>query len=312
VRAVVTITLNPTIDMATSVGRLTPVRKLRCTAARRAPGGGGINVARVILKLGGNVTAIFPMGGATGQLLRHMVDTSGIRSIAFPTADESRVSFTVVENETGDEYRFVLPGPSLSDSEWRQCMQELSGLPNKPDTLVMSGSLPPGVPDDFYARIARVAKEWDARLVLDTSGPALAAALTEKLFLIKPNLRELRELTGQPLEDEKSWLVACRALIETGNVAVVALTLGGQGALLITDHAALRATAPPIKAVSAVGAGDSFLGAMVWALSIGLELEEAFRYGVAAGSAALIAPGAELCCREDIDRLLPQVTTRSM
>ena len=309
---VVTLTMNPAIDVSTSVDRITPVHKLRCAAAQRDPGGGGINVARVVLKLGGEVTAIYPVGGATGELLRRIVEQDGIHGLLFEVRDETRLSFTVLENETGDEYRFVLPGPALSEPEWQQGIREIERLAEPPGILVMSGSLPPGVPDDFYARVARIAKDRGTRLVLDSSGPALSAALQAGMYLIKPNLRELRELTGQTLEDETSWLAACRALLDAGQAEVVALTLGNQGALLATRDAAVRAPALPIEPVSTVGAGDSFLGAMVWALAGGHDLEDAFRYGVAAGSAALITPGTELCRREDVERMYGQVALRGI
>jgi len=309
---VVTLTMNPAIDVSTSVDRITPVHKLRCAAAQRDPGGGGINVARVVLKLGGEVTAIYPVGGATGELLRRIVEHDGIHGLLFEVRDETRLSFTVLENETGDEYRFVLPGPALSEPEWQQGIREIERLAEPPGILVMSGSLPPGVPDDFYARVARIAKDRGTRLVLDSSGPALSAALQAGMYLIKPNLRELRELTGQTLEDETSWLAACRALLDAGQAEVVALTLGNQGALLATRDAAVRAPALPIEPVSTVGAGDSFLGAMVWALAGGHDLEDAFRYGVAAGSAALITPGTELCRREDVERMYGQVALRGI
>ncbi|MDO8876033.1 MAG: 1-phosphofructokinase family hexose kinase [Pseudolabrys sp.] len=311
-KSVATITMNPAIDVSTSVDRMTPVHKLRCANAQHDPGGGGINVARIVQKLGGDVTAVYPLGGATGQLLRRMVENEGIRGATFEVRDETRLSFTVLESETGDEYRFVLPGPPLSVPEWQQGIEELKRLADRPGILVMSGSLPPGVPDDFYARVARMAKDRGTKVVLDTSGPALSAALQEGMYLIKPNLRELRELTGQALMDEKSWVEACRALVDTGQAEVVALTLGDQGALLVSRDAAVRARALPIEPVSTVGAGDSFLGAMVWALAAGQELADAFRYGVAAGSAALITPGTELCHLDDVERLYGQVIVQSI
>ena len=305
--SIVTLTINPAIDVSTSVDRMTPVHKLRCTTAQYDPGGGGINVARVAHKLGGVVTAIYPVSGATGHLLRRIVEKEGISGATFEVLDETRLSFTVLESETGDEYRFVLPGPPMSEREWQQGIEKLKCLPDPPAMLVISGSLPPGVPDDFYARVARMAKAQGAKLVLDTSGPALSAALEEGIYLIKPNLRELRELTGQALMDEKSWLAACRALVDARRAEIVALTLGDQGALLVSRSGAVRASALPIEPVSTVGAGDSFLGALVWALASGQELTDAFRYGVAAGSAALITPGTELCHREDVERLYGQV-----
>lgn len=309
-QSVSTMTINPAVDISTTVARMTPVHKLRCTAARRDPGGGGINVARVILRLGGDVCAIYPTGGATGELLRRLVETEGIRSVTSALADETRLSFTVLEEATGAEYRFVLPGPHLAAAEWQRCLDAIGALPDRPDILVLSGSLPPGVPDDFHARAAAVAKRAGAKVVLDSSGAALAAALGEGVHLVKPNLRELRELTGEALEDRKAQLAACRALVTTGKAEVVALTLGDQGALLVTRDTALSAPGLPIASASSVGAGDSFLGAMVWALASGRSLNDAFRYGMAAGSAALITPGTELCRREDVERLYDQVVLR--
>jgi 6-phosphofructokinase 2 len=299
--------MNPAVDVSTSVERMTPAHKLRCSTAQQDPGGGGINVARVILRLGGNVMTIYPVGGATGQLLRRLVDAEEIQSVTDELSEETRLSFTVMEKETGEEYRFVFPGPTLSEPEWRQCLDRIGSLPNRPDIFVISGSLPPGVPEDFYASVARIAKASGAKVVLDTSGSALRAALHEGLYLIKPNLRELRELTCAPLDDQNAWVLTCRELVRAGRAEVVALTLGEKGALLVTHDMALRATALPIQPVSTVGAGDSFVGAMIWALAGGKDMKDAFRYGVAAGSAALLTPGTELCAREDVERLYSEV-----
>ncbi|MFN3745881.1 MAG: 1-phosphofructokinase family hexose kinase [Hyphomicrobiaceae bacterium] len=311
-QSVVTLTINPALDLSTSVPSVTPVHKLRCAAAQYDPGGGGINVARVIRRMGGDVTAIYPIGGPTGELLRRHVVKEGIQGVTIQVVNDTRISFTVLEKATGDEYRFVLPGPSLMDEEWRACIEELGRLPEPPDYLVMSGSLSPNVPDDFYARVGRAAKQWGGKVVLDSSGPALAAGLAEGIYLIKPNLRELRELTGQSLDTETSRVEVCRSLVEAGRAEAVALTLGDQGALLVTHDVALRANALPIEAVSSVGAGDSFLGAMVWAIASGHNLDEAFRYGVAAGSAALMTPGTELCRLEDVSALYGQVAIHAI
>lgn len=305
--SVVTLTMNPAIDVSTSIARVVPIHKLRCANAIRDPGGGGINVARVISRLGGNVTTIYPIGGISGHLLQRLVDNEGLASASFPVAGETRESFTVLETESGVEYRFVLPGPSLTSSEWRQGLDTLEGLSSQTDILVMSGSLPPGLPHDFYARAARMAKGRGGKVILDTSGPALAAGLEMGLFLIKPNLRELRELTGEALEDETSLAAVCSRLVASGRVEVVALTLGDKGALLVSQDIALRAPALFINAASTVGAGDSFLGAFVWALASGRDLKEAFRYGISAGSAALLAPGTQLCRAHDVERLYSQV-----
>jgi 6-phosphofructokinase 2 len=304
---IATLTLNPAIDVSTSAERVEPTRKLRCRAGRRDPGGGGINVARVASRLGAEAIAVYPCAGLAGQLLHRLVELEGLRSIAVPVSGETREDFTVLDAASGEQYRFVLPGPHMHGAEWMACLKALAGLDVRPDIVCASGSLPPGAPDDFYARVAEIVASWGVRFALDTSGAPLKAALRERLCLIKPNLRELREIAGGALDDEASLTAACRALIAQGRTEAVALTLGHEGALLVTADRAWRAAPMPLQAVSAVGAGDSFLGGMAWAIAAKKPLEEAFRYGVAAGSAAVLAEGTELSRPEDVRRLLPQV-----
>lgn len=309
---VVTLTLNPAIDVSTSTERVEPTRKLRCAPGRRDPGGGGINVARVARRLGAEAVAIYPAGGITGRLLQQLVDREEVRSLVVPATGETREDFTVLEAASGEQYRFVLPGPHLHGVEWMACLKTLADMAVKPDIVCVSGSLPPGVPDDFYARVAEIVASWGVRLALDCAGAPLRAALEERIFLIKPNLRELAELTGQSLDDDASRVRACRDLITTRRIEAVALTLGADGAMLVTRDEVLRAPGLPIEPISTVGAGDSFLGALVWALASRLTLAEAFPYAVAAGSAALMADGTELCRAEDVLRLLPRVTVDAL
>lgn len=309
---VAALTLNPAIDVSTSTDRVAPIRKIRCAPGRRDPGGGGINVARVARRLGADALAIYPAGGVTGHLLQKLVEREEVRSLVTPTTGETREDFTVLEAASGEQYRFVLPGPHLHGVEWMGCLKALADMPVKPDIVCASGSLPPGAPDDFYARVAEIVASWGVRLALDCDGPALRAALDERLFLIKPNLRELSELTGQTLEDDPARIRACRDLIATRRIEAVALTLGADGAMLVTRDRVWRAPGLPIEPVSTVGAGDSFLGAMVWGLASRLSLGEAFPYAVAAGSAALLADGTELCRAEDVRRLLPRVSVETV
>lgn len=309
---IIALCMNPSIDISTSVDRVMPIRKLRCTAAKRDPGGGGVNVARVVRRLGVDVTAIYPVGGAIGQLLRRLVDQEGIQSLTIQAAEETREDFTVLENGTTDQFRFVLPGPQLAAREWRECLDALASFKGKTRFVVASGSLPPGVPEDFYGRVARMARDIGAKVILDTSGPPLQAALKEGVYLIKPNLRELSELGRTPLEGLGAWVEASRSLVCGGGAEIVALTLGDQGALMVTRDQAWRAQALPIKPVSAVGAGDSFLGGMVWSLVSDHGLETAFRYGNAAGSAAVLTPGTELCRPADVERLYSEVVVQTI
>ena len=304
---IVTLTMNPAIDLSTSVERVVAEHKLRCSPAVRDAGGGGINVARVATRLGADVKALYPRGGETGALLRRLIDKEGIASLSVHVAGDTREDITVVEEATGEQFRFVFPGPELSEAEWRKCLAAIAALKGSPAFFVASGSLPPGVPDDFYAEAAKCAKLCGARVIVDTSGPALSQALEEGVFLIKPNLRELRQMTAEPLDDQAGCIDAARRLVEAGRTEIVALSLGHDGALFVTRDAAWRAPALEVELVSAVGAGDSFVGGLTWSLSAGHGLEQAFRYAVAAGSAALLTPGTELSRAEDVHRLYDRV-----
>jgi 6-phosphofructokinase 2 len=309
---IATITINPAVDVFVDVSRLEPSRKLRCSAPKRDPGGGGINVARVAHRLGLKVTAIYPTGGALGKLLHRLMEREGIESVVTPSHVETRENFTVYEESTGQQYRFVLPGSTLHRAEWEACLDMLASLPDKPKIIVASGSIPPGVPNDFFAHVARHAKKLGARMVLDTSGAGLKAALAEGVTLIKPNLVEFGEFVGMPLEQESDYIYAARKLIIGQQTQAVALTLGEDGALLITRDGAWRAEPMQIDVASTVGAGDSFVGGLVAAWAAGQTLDKAFRMAVAAASAAVMSPGTELCNEDDVKRLLPDVQIKAV
>jgi 6-phosphofructokinase 2 len=309
---IVTITINPAIDIFVNVGRVVSTRKLRCSTPKRDPGGGGINVARVAHRLGGDVAAIYPIGGAIGKLLQRLVEREHIESLVTPSHVETRENFTAFEEPTGEQYRFVLPGSRLHRAEWEAVLDKLATLPNKPKYVVASGSVPPGVPNDFFARVAKHAKVLGAKTVIDTWGAALQAALDEGVTLIKPNLVELSDFVGSTLDNDKDRIAACRQLAANGRAEMVALTLGEDGALLVTADQVWRAQPMAIEPVSTVGAGDSFLGGMVVALAGGKPVDEAFRVAIAAASAAVMSPGTELCREEDVKRLLPKVKIREI
>jgi 6-phosphofructokinase 2 len=301
-KRIVTLTLNPSVDVYGKVDELRPWYKLRCSDVRRDPGGGGINVARAIHHLGGEATALYLAGGPTGDQLQELLNKELLEGIRVLTVNTTRESFVIVETSTGLEYRYVLPGQQVSELEWRECLDILSGLRPAPDFIVASGSMPAGSPVDFYARVARLARKMGALMVLDTSGDALKAALEEKVFLLKPNRRELGGLLGGCLEEEQIEEVA-RKMVADGKCDILALTLGADGALLAWDERTFRIQPPEVKVVSSVGAGDSFLGGFVLKLAKGDPLMEAFRFGVAAGTAALLTPGTELCGLKDTWRL---------
>jgi 6-phosphofructokinase 2 len=304
---ILTITMNPSIDVSTSVERVIPGHKLRCGPSRRDPGGGGINVARVLKRLEVEPVAFYTAGGERGQMLRGMLAREGIEGASLPISGDTREDFTVDETGTGNEFRFVSAGPELTEHEWRAALAVIADFRRTFAYIVASGSLPPGVPDDFYARVAEIGRALETPVALDASGAALRGALHGGVDILKPSLSELRDVTGLPLADPSACRDACRALIERGHAKTVALTLGSQGAILVTAEEAWRAWPLPILAVSTVGAGDSFLAALIAALALGHPLPKAFRRAVAAGSAALLAPGTQLCRPEDVDELESKV-----
>jgi 6-phosphofructokinase 2 len=302
-QTIVTLTVNPAVDTSSSVSHVTPDHKLRCSAPRHDPGGGGINVSRAIRKLGGDSLAVYTAGGPTGELLKGLLDKEGVRQEPLAVQAWTRENLYVLEETTRHQYRFIMPGGALEEGEWVGCLEYLDKLPEKPAYVVASGSLAPGVPDDFFARVARVARRMGSKFILDTRQPALGLALKEGIYLTKPNLHELCELAGHDLRDEPSQAAAALALVRSGQCEIVVLSLGPAGALVATAEGTERLRAPSVRVHSRVGAGDSMLAGIVTGLARGMLLRGAVRYGIAAGAAATLNPGTQLCSREDTDRL---------
>ena len=302
-RPILTLTVNPALDVSTSTETVVGEHKMRCGRTRLDPGGGGVNVSRVIQNLGGQTLAIYTAGGPTGEAYRKLVEAEGVPTLAVPITGSTRENFTVDETGTGKQFRFVLQGPDLTEQEWKACLTRVAESIRTGGYVVASGSLPPGVPHDFYARVARLARDREARCVVDTSGPALAEALAEGVYLVKPSGRELGELVGSSLDTEESQIMAARSLAGRGSAEFVALTLGGAGAILASAAGVRRLQVPKVTVQSTVGAGDSFLGAFVLRIAQGHDAPAAFRAAVAAGSATAMTPATELCHRADVERL---------
>ncbi len=237
-------------------------------------------------------------------MLRRALDAIGLAHLPVAISGDTRESFTVDEQASGLQYRFVLPGPRLSEQERLGCLAALRGLHPAPAYLVVSGSFTPGIEPSFFDELLALAGQVGARLVVDLSGEPLAyAARRGGAYLIKPSLNELASLIGRMPESEREQEGALRELIGAGAAEVIVLSLGAAGALYASGDRLERIAAPSVPMVSAVGAGDSMLGAVVLALAQGRELGDAVRYGVAAGAATVMRPGTQLCLREDVERL---------
>lgn len=308
--AILTVTLNPALDVSARAAQVRPTRKLRCHSVQRHAGGGGINVARAVHRLGGDCTAVFTCGGPTGTLVRQLLDAEGVSMHPLNIPDHTRESFTVLDDSTGQEFRFVLPGPEVPSAIWQDLLQQLPSLASGAKFLVGSGSLPPGVPTDFYARMAVRARGFGMAMAVDSSGQALQQALQAGVFLAKPSIGELRELTGQPIPTCLEARTAALEWIAQGKVEMVAISLGAQGAMLVTREGAWWAPPLQVEVHSAVGAGDSFLAGLVLGLSQGRAALEAFALAVACGSAAVMCAGTGLFEAHTVSLLQQQVIIR--
>jgi 6-phosphofructokinase 2 len=298
---IATLTVNPSIDGSSVAEEVRHTHKVRTTDERFAPGGGGINVARVLARLGSDVEALYLAGGVTGSVLAGLLERAGLRHACIPISGDTRISLAVHEKCSGKEYRFVPQGPAITEAECDACLAAVRA--SDCSWLVISGSLPRGVPEGFYGRIIDAARERDVKIVLDTSGAALKATLAHGgVHLVKPSLGEMEQLAGRSLREPGALAAAAAEIVAGGGAEMVAVSLGHEGAMLVRAGGVLSLPAIPVQARSAVGAGDSFVAAMTCGLAMGRDPEDAFRLGIAAGTATVLTPGTDLCHRRDVDR----------
>jgi 6-phosphofructokinase 2 len=300
--SIVTITFSPCIDKSTSVSELTPEKKLKCTAPKLEPGGGGINVARAIKKLGGEATAIFPSGGYTGKFFNYLIERENVPAVIIETTNETRENIIVLDESSNNQYRFGMPGTELSKTEWKQCLKAVEEI-NNAEFIIASGSLPTGVPLNIYAQLAKIAKSKNAKFIVDTSGEALKQAVDEGVYLLKPNLGELSSLAGKKELQYSEVKDVAAQIIARGKCEVMVISMGAEGAMLVTKDVSEIITPPAVERKSTVGAGDSMVAGIVFYLSQGKNIIEGVQYGVACGTAATMNPGTELCKKEDADKL---------
>ena len=303
--SILTLTLNPALDLATEVDRVIAGPKLRCRAPKVDPGGGGINVARAVRILGGAARAVVALGGTTGQRVAQALGDEGVVVQEFPAPGETRQSLAV-RDAAGKQFRFVMPGPEWAAQDVADFLAMVNDSTETGALVVLSGSQPPGVPDDFTAQLAQVIG-MRARLIVDTSGPplrALAAHPVAGISVLRMDSLEAEDLAGSPLTSRTDSADFAAQLVARGAAQTVIIARGADGSVLVDKSARWFCTAPNVPVKSKVGAGDSFVAGYVLALSRGASASEALAQGVAAASAAVMTDGTELCRRADAEALL--------
>ena len=304
---IVTLTLNPALDMATEVPALVADEKLRCSEPMLDPGGGGLNVSRAIAVLGGESLALVALGGLTGDRLAGLIRADGVPFLALTAPGETRQSLTVTELASGHQYRFMLPGPRWSEADQERVFTLLHATARPGAYGVISGSQPPGVPVDFPARLARSMPGLN--IVLDTSGPALVEAVTHPipgLDVLRMNNEEAEHLAGKPLATRKESADFAQGLVQRGVAEKVVVARGSDGSVMVDAHQRLFAKAAKVEVKSRVGAGDSFVGGLVLAMARGQDAASAIAFATASASAAVMTDATQLCRLEDVVMLLPQ------
>ncbi|ARJ68810.1 1-phosphofructokinase family hexose kinase [Paracoccus contaminans] len=306
---ILTVTLNPALDVATSAAAVVPELKLRCEAPVTDPGGGGINVSRAIARMGGQSTALVALGGAAGDRLAGLLEDAGLPVLRLKAPGDTRQSLSVIDRGTGAQFRFVLPGPEWSAADVGAALEAVGAAAPRGGIVVLSGSNPPGVPDTLAAMLARQLAGGAARLFVDTSGTALAAIAAgagAAVEVLRMDDAEAESLAGRPLPARTDTADFAGALVAAGAARSVIVARGADGNIIAGPEGRWHAAAPPVRVISKVGAGDSFLAGYALGVARGLGAPDALALGAAAAAATCMTPATELCRPDDIARLYDQ------
>ena len=308
---IATITLNPSLDRTITVHGLRVNESNRWTNLRYYAGGKGIDVSRAVHEMGGTTTAYGFIGGDGGRTLEILLDEEGVPFSFTPVEQETRTNFIITDTRTFQQTIINAPGPHISKRELERFLDKLRRIYPHPDLMVVSGSVPPGVPANIYYDIVLGAKGYGVRTILDAEGQWLEEGIKAKPFLIKPNVREAEELLETELPTEEAIIKAARNLVKMG-IEIAVISRGKEGIIAATKESIFKAVPPPLKVRSAIGAGDCTVAGLALKLAYGEPLIDACRLAVAMGSATVLTPGTELCHRADVERLLPQVKVWEM
>lgn len=302
-KPIITVTLNPSVDQSCTTNVVTDEKKLSCTHPRYDPGGGGINVSRAIHILGGQTKAFYPAGGITGDLLEQLLDEEKLDHVRINIQGSTRVNFHVIEESTDKQFRFNMPGTQIKREEFQDILKYIKEFRSSPAYLIASGSVPPQMNQNCLREIAKLSDELNTKLIIDSSGEALTRALGSGIFLIKPNLREFSRLIGKKLHDQQQIIREAKKIIENNQVSIIVVSMGQAGTIFVSAKKSGHIQTPYVPINSRIGAGDSMVAGITLKLSLDEPLENAIAYGVAAGTAAVMTPGTDLCRKEDVERL---------
>jgi 1-phosphofructokinase family hexose kinase len=301
-----TLTLNPAVDRELTVPAMEFDSVLRATESRVDFGGKGFNVSRLLRGMGASSTAVGFLGGRAGELLQDGLQSLGIGTDFVWVPGETRTNVSIVTQSHDHYLKANEKGPLVDEAKQKDLLDKIDSLAKPGDWWVLAGSLPPGVPDDFYARVVHVLNRHQAHAILDTSGESLRMGCAEKPYLVKPNTEEAHVLTGLPMDTPAAIAVAAAEIRRLGAQNVI-VSMGKAGALLHTAEGTWLTHTPKIKEKNPIGAGDSMVGGLVWALTEGIALKEALGWGVASGAATASLPGTEVGTRPLIQELFSQV-----
>jgi 6-phosphofructokinase 2 len=308
---VVTLTLSPALDISTATDNVAPTHKLRCERAAEQPGGGGVNVARVAVRLGADAIAVLPLGGPTGTRISQLLTDENVPTSTIAASADSRQSFSVTEHTTGDQYRFVLAAPELTGDELSAVIAATAAAARQASCVVVSGQIPPGVDPSVFTQIVNTVAP--VPVIIDTSGPALVSALRSGAALVKPSARELSSIVERDLGTEVDVCEAARSVHADGNVETLIVSIGAGGAFSVGPNGVThRFRAPSVRVRSAIGAGDSMVAGIAVAMSRGFDVQAAIPLGIAAGAATVLTDGTELCHVADVSRLAPLVAVETL
>lgn len=297
-----TVTFSPCFDKSVKITSILPEKKMHCFNPVIEPGGGGINIARAIKKLGYAAIALYPAGGCLGTAFNDLMAREEVPVIPIKTSLEMRENLHVSDLGSDRQYRFVMPGIELFPAELKSCLDAIRAVDN-PGFIIVSGSLPPGLTGNIFQELGKIAQDKKAKLIVDTSKEALLSLKGCGVYLIKPNLAELGVLSGKKDINPEQVEAVAREVIANGYGEIVVVSIGATGAMLVTKDLAIKAIPPAIHPKSTVGAGDSLVAGLAIAISEGRKLEDVIRYGVACGTAACLNEGTALCKPDDVARI---------